>query len=129
MKDSVRQWLAYAEENLACARLTAANGYYNPALQNAQQAIEKALKALVIHKGIEFRKTHSVQELRDMLSAAGETVGLTDDDCELLDSIYLPSKYPLGSALPDVQPDLGSCDACISIADGVLRCARKVAGD
>ena len=129
MKDSARQWLAYAEENLACARLTAANGYYNPALQNAQQAVEKALKALVIEKGLEFRKTHSVQELRDMLANAGVPVGLTDENCELMDSIYLPSKYPLGSALPDMQPDRGISDVCISIADGVLSHAKKVAAD
>lgn len=127
MKDSARLWLAYAEENLACARLTAANGYYNPSLQNAQQAVEKTLKALVMEKGMAFRKTHSIQELRDALADAGVTLGLTDENCELMDSIYLPSKYPLGSALPDMQPDLGFCEVCIAIADRVLKRAMEFA--
>jgi hypothetical protein len=36
-----------------------------------------------------------------------------------LDSIYLPSKYPLGSVLPDFEPDEQTCKRCIAIADRV----------
>lgn len=35
MKDSTKQWLAFAKENLDCARLVADNGYYNASLQNS----------------------------------------------------------------------------------------------
>lgn len=129
MRDSARQWLAFAEEDLACAHLVADSGYLNPALQNAQQAVEKALKALILDKELAFRKTHSIQELRDLVSAAGLDVELADEDCELLDSIYLSSKYPLGSALPDTQPDRATCDACIAIADRALKHAKRVLCD
>ena len=126
MSDSAQRWLAFAEENLACASIVAEKGYYNPALQNAQQAAEKALKALVAAKGLDLRRTHSIQELRDVLSAASIDVGLADEDCELLDSIYLPSKYPLGSALPDAEPDRVTCDRCIAIAEKVLDRIRQL---
>lgn len=126
MKDNAIQWIVFAEENLACARLVADNGYYNPALQNAQQATEKALKALIVQQGLGFRKTHSIQELRNIVSAEDLDLCLTDEDCELLDSIYLPSKYPLGSALPDSEPDRATSDACIVIADNVVRRIRQI---
>lgn len=128
MRDSARQWLAFAEENCVCAHLVAENGYLNSALQNAQQAVEKALKALIVEKGLGFRKTHSVQELRDILSVGAVDTGLTDEHCELLDSIYLPSKYPLGSALPNSDPDRDTCDMCIMIADGVVSRIRRMLG-
>ncbi|MBT3294478.1 MAG: HEPN domain-containing protein [Verrucomicrobia bacterium] len=121
MKDSTAKWLAFAEENLGCARLVVEREYYNAALQNAQQAVEKALKALVIERDIGFSKTHSIQQLRNMV--AGESLGdlLTDEECELLDSIYLPSKYPLGSALPASEPDADICSKCTQIAETVLQ--------
>jgi HEPN domain-containing protein len=126
MRDSARKWIAFAEENLACARIVADKGYYNPALQNAQQAVEKTLKALILQNNLEFRKTHSIQDLSGILAAVGVDVELTDEDCELLDSIYLPSKYPLGSALPDIQPDQGICENCIAIAAKVLSRAKQL---
>ena len=120
MRDDAQMWLAYAEENLACARLVLQNGYFNPCLQNVQQAVEKALKAFILEKGLEFRRTHSTSELNSILAAVGFGVGLTGDECDLLDSIYLPSKYPLGSALPDAEPDAETCNVCIEIAAKVV---------
>jgi len=126
MKDSARKWLAYAEENLACARLVLENGYLNASLQNSQQAIEKALKALILEMDLEFRKTHSVSELTDILTAGSVEIGLTDDEKELLDSIYLPSKYPLGSALPDAEPDIVICETCIRVAERVVTAVSSI---
>ena len=33
-----------------------------------------------------------------------------------IDSIYLSSKYPIGSALPDFYPDTDICTNCLEIA-------------
>lgn len=38
-----KDWLAYAESNLSAARLLLDSCYFNPCLQEAQQATEKAL--------------------------------------------------------------------------------------
>lgn len=40
MSGESREWMAFAIENLATARLTLGEGYYNTCLQNAQQAVE-----------------------------------------------------------------------------------------
>ena len=53
-----------------------------------------------------------------MLIENGIDIEITDEECEFLDSIYLPSKYPMGSVLPDYEPDFKICNN--SIAIGIL---------
>lgn len=38
---------------------------------HAQQAVEKALKAVLAHTGVVFRRTHDIAELLDLLNDAG----------------------------------------------------------
>jgi HEPN domain-containing protein len=38
---------------------------------HAQQAVEKALKAVLAHAGVVFRRTHDIAELLDLLEDAG----------------------------------------------------------
>ncbi|MBN1425918.1 HEPN domain-containing protein [Candidatus Fermentibacteria bacterium] len=117
------RWLSYAAENLRSAEVLLESGLYNPSLQNAQQAVEKCLKSLLIRHSLEFKRTHSIAGLRALLAEAGVVVDLSDDECDLLDSIYLPSRYPLGSALPDFEPDEELCHRCSEIAERVLNAA------
>ena len=120
MKDETRVWLSYAKENLRAAKLLLDQDLYNPCLQNMQQSIEKALKALLLEKVHSYRKTHSIAELVQLLADQQIIIGLSEDDCDLLDSIYLPSKYPLGGILPDFEPDTDLCLRCIMLAEEVL---------
>lgn len=62
------RWLTYAQENLEAAKLCLANGLYNTCLQNAQQAVEKALKAVIIKHNLPFSKTHSTDILHSVLT-------------------------------------------------------------
>ena len=55
-----REWLAYARENRQVAALSRDSGLFNPSLQNAQQAVEKALKAMGLASGMPLKKTHSI---------------------------------------------------------------------
>ncbi len=124
MNDEAQKWLHYARENRAMADLAFDAGFFNPCLHNAQQAVEKALKALRQMAGLVPRRTHSIRDLRADLTRVGIDVGLDIEDCELLDSIYLPSKYPLGSALPDFDPDALISRRCLEMADRVLSVAE-----
>jgi HEPN domain-containing protein len=126
MRSETATWLRYAEENLAVCRLSLEKGFLNASMQNAQQCIEKALKAVVIAKGLEFRKTHSIQELAGQLTAAGLAAGISEDECELIDAIYLPSKYPMAAVVPDMEVDADTCGQCRAIAECVLNTVRKL---
>ena len=126
MKEDTKRWIAYAEENIRAAEILKENDLYNSSLHNIQQAVEKTLKAFLIEKGLKLRKTHSINELKILLSQNNIIITITDDEIELLDSIYLPSKYPLTSALPDFYPDKNICQTCIDIAHRVLEATKKI---
>lgn len=119
MKDETKKWLEYADENLRSARLLLDSELFNPCLQNVQQAVEKMLKALLVESAKKIKKTHSINELVSILAENGLNVDITEDECDLLDSIYLPSKYPLGGILPDFEPDVQTCRQCIAVADRI----------
>jgi len=119
MKGETKQWLKYADENLRSAKVLLDNKLFNPCLQNAQQAVEKMLKALLVEFPVKFKKTHSINELVMLLAENHLDINLAEEERELLDSIYLPSKYPLGSILPDFEPDDQICKNCIAIAERV----------
>lgn len=53
--------------------------------------------------------------MKGSIGEQGVAIELSDDDCDLLDSIYLPSKYPLGTVLPDFNPDEDTCRECLAI--------------
>lgn len=120
MTDEARLWLAYAEENLVVAELAVEHALLNSCLQNAQQALEKLLKAVAIEKNLELRRTHNIRELVQILRVHRITPDLSEDDVDLMDSIYLPSKYPVLSALPDAMPTVEICRNAI----GIVRKAR-----
>jgi len=119
MSGEHRLWFVYADENLAVARLALEGGYYNACLQNVQQAVEKYLKAALLAGGATFQKTHSIETLDRQLKSTGFDAGLSEEDCELLDTIYVPSKYPLGSVLPDFDPDEEIGKLCVEMAERV----------
>jgi len=119
MKKDTELWLLYADENLQSAEVLLESGLYNPSLQNAQQAVEKFLKAVLIEKAAGLSRTHSIRALEGLLDGIGVHFSLTDDDIDLLDSIYLPTKYPAFSVLPKFMPDQGICRQCIEIAEKV----------
>jgi HEPN domain-containing protein len=124
MNDDTRQWLRYAEENLQSARLLLDHSLFNPCLQNAQQAVEKSLKAALIERAVPLRRTHSINELVKLLAQSGMSLEVTEADCDLLDAIYIPSKYPLGSALPNFEPDEAICRQCVDIAARIAGLVR-----
>jgi uncharacterized protein len=68
-RDETRRWLDLAREDLAAAELLAARGDMAPrqACFFAQQAAEKALKAVLVFLQIDFAKTHSLDGLRDLV--------------------------------------------------------------
>jgi len=121
MQEETRSWLTYSEENLEAAKVLFESELHNPCLQNIQQSIEKALKSLLIENAFPFKKTHNIMELKTTLDKNGISVELTEDECDFLDSIYLPSIYPIGSALPFFYPDKEICKSSILLAERILK--------
>ena len=64
-----------------------------------------------------LRKTHSINELVLLCSRLDLDVGIAEEDGDLLDTIYLPTKYPLGGVLPEFEPDIPLCKRCLDIVE------------
>jgi HEPN domain-containing protein len=56
-------WLRLADEDLAMARLALDRGIYRQTCFHAQQAAEKALKALLLVRRGTYPRTHSLEDL------------------------------------------------------------------
>lgn len=98
-----KRWLRTAREDLAAAQTLCRNDLFSHACFLAQQAGEKAIKALWHNSG-EDPWGHSIQRLLTVfpdLSVRKELEGFLTD-AVLLDRYYIPTRYPSG--LPDLTP-------------------------
>jgi|SRR4051812_17692270 HEPN domain-containing protein len=82
---AAQQWLAKAAEDLGVARLVleSATAARWAACFHAQQATEKALKAVLVANGTDFPRTHVLERLADLLG-----------DVELVDRSVLMDLTP-----------------------------------
>ena len=89
-------WLSYARDDLLFAEDAAADAN-RPARYVcflAQQSAEKALKAALIFEQIEYRRTHNVAELRDLLPESWRAVCDQLPDLGTLSSWAVQARYP-----------------------------------
>lgn len=93
MPNRAGDWLKQAERDLEQARASQADGRHEWACFAAQQAAEKAAKALHLARGQEAWG-HIVADLLSELPGAVPP-GLIDKG-KVLDNLYMPTRYPNG---------------------------------
>ncbi|MDQ5902714.1 MAG: hypothetical protein QG672_300 [Pseudomonadota bacterium] len=71
LREEALQFIELAERDRVAFRILAASTEASLAVVgfHAQQAVEKALKAVLIDHGVEFRRTHDLQTLADSLTS------------------------------------------------------------
>lgn len=72
--DDPKEWLRRARSNLALARAKGPDVYLEDLCFEAQQAAEKATKAVLIHRGQDVPRAHDLTRLLSLLQGAGEDV-------------------------------------------------------
>lgn len=112
-----QEWLEKARTSESVARYLLAGRFIADAAFHAHQAIEKALKAILISKTGGLTKTHELVFL-------GRKAGLPENlirDCEKLTALFLTARYP------DAGRDVGKDDAekAITIASEVIAWAEQ----
>ncbi len=65
LKDETKTWIRYSTENLDSSKILLKSKLFNPCLQNVQQAVEKALKAILVEKDIYLKKPMIFLNSRD----------------------------------------------------------------
>ena len=89
------RWLSYAEEDLQVADWLLAQPELLPRYPcwHSQQAAEKALKALLLLETGDYRPTHDLHDLADLLPEP-LAVRIPRSGLSLLTQLYIESRYP-----------------------------------
>jgi len=92
---AARSWLAKADDDLAIAELVLNSeiGVEWAACFHAQQAAEKAVKAVLVHLGVDFPKSHRLDLLAGLLPASND-VGFDIDALTDLAPWAVAGRYP-----------------------------------
>lgn len=88
-----QDWMNQAEGDLLHAKSDVQGGYYDWACFSAQQAAEKAVKAVFQRMGAEAWG-HSVADLLQELAERHAVPGRLRDEALELDKAYIPTRYP-----------------------------------
>ena len=92
--DDPREWLNRAKSNLAMAKNRVPDFYLEDLCFEAQQAAEKAIKSVMILRGIAFPYVHDLTRLLSLLEAGRETVPETIMQTEELTPYAKTTRYP-----------------------------------
>lgn len=113
------EWLRRARSNLVRARTgrTAPDVLYEDLCFDAQQAAEKALKALLISRQVPFPKTHDIVDLLTLLSQSGIDPPHNVRQAGLLTGYAVDARYPGLSEDVTKQEYLEA----LALAEGVVR--------
>jgi len=122
--DDPREWLNRARSNLAQARegsqIVAV--YLEDLCFNAQQAAEKAIKALLIYLEIEFPYVHDLAELIGLLEQSGQEAPSEVQQAARLTRYAVVTRYP--GLVGDVTRD--QYDEAVATAEAVVRWAEGI---
>ena len=98
-----KEWLNRAQSNLLLAGTQRAGVYLEDLCFNAQQAVEKAIKALLIQRAVAFPYVHDIAELLTILEQAGQEIPQFAREAERLTRFAVFTRYP-GIASP-IRPE------------------------
>ena len=124
---SPEDWYAHAESDINLARLAKnAEGVLpEQVCFHAQQAAEKALKAVLLFKRIEFPFVHDLESLFELVKKGSVSVPLT-----VIEAGSSLTPYAVEFRYPGHSEEVTSSDAdqAIRLAEAVLRWASETLG-
>jgi HEPN domain-containing protein len=115
------EWLRRARSNLARAKNRIAEACLEDLCFDAQQAAEKAIKAVCIRRAVVFPLTHDLARLLTLMGRAGFKVPKYVSQAKRLTRFAVETRYP-GLSGPVTE---GSYRTAVRIADGVVRWAER----
>jgi HEPN domain-containing protein len=119
--DDPREWLNRARSNLIRAKSKLSDVYLEDLCFDAQQAVEKAIKVIMIRRNVEFPYVHDLGRLLLLLEEAGEPIPELVRKAEELTQYALVTRYP-GIARPVSEQEYAEA---VEIADRVVQRAKE----
>ena len=122
-----RDWLGEALDDLDAAKALFQVGKWSKVCSFSHQAVEKALKALLIKKLRVYIHTHSIARLVDEVSRALQLPPGLVEKVKKLDMRYIPTRYP--NAWPEPPPykhySREDAEEALSVAVSVVELVRR----
>ena len=126
IREQALWWLRVAERDLERARRSLSYDDRAAAVFWAQQAAEKALKALLLAFKGGFPKTRSIRRLTEEL---GMDLGLSEEELEdayeLTQYYYLPRYPDVVEGLPDEAISRRTAERAVAVAGRIVERARE----
>jgi len=116
-----REWLNRARSDLLLAKSEREGIYPEDLCFHAQQAAEKAIKALLIKYGVEFPYVHDIAELLTLLEKAGHRIPESIRRVETLTRFAVFTRYP-GIAAPIIHEEY---EEALKLAEEVILWAQE----
>lgn len=116
-----REWLHRARSNLACAKTPVPDADLEDLCFDAQQAAEKAVKGVFLHRGERFPFTHDLEKLLTLLEQNGLKIPKYLWEADELSPYATETRYP-GRAAPVTRRQYRRA---IRTAAAVLRWAER----
>jgi len=125
--DEAKRWLLQAQRDLDDAKFNLSGERFNVACFLAQQSAEKALKAFLFFKGVDFVWGHSVADLCEDAKKFDQEFQVVEKSCKCLDKYYIPTRYPdaLPGGIPSEAFDKSDAEKAISLAIEILEFVEK----
>ncbi len=133
MRDPLREaarWLRQAETDLGAARLLS-DGFPALACFHAQQATEKALKAVLFAAGDSPVLGHALAELGQAVETRDPSFAPLRAEAAKLDRYYIPTRYPNGlpeGADPGDAFDVEDARGAVATVERVIAHAEGFVG-
>lgn len=120
--ERVQEWMQRAEKDLRLARLGLEDGDPGGAAYLAQQAAEKAIKAVLVSRQIEYRYLHVLDQLMEQVPDEFEVKREGAESLKALNDWAAGSHYP-DSPFP--EPDMAQAQEALRRAGAILEAARR----
>lgn len=120
--DDPQTWLRRARSNLIHGRHRLPGVYLEDLCFDAQQAAEKAVKALLIHLGVRFPYTHDLADLLTLVEKQELPIPTAVREATILTAYAVETRYPgVGEPVTDEE-----YEQAIAIAEGVVQWVETI---
>lgn len=121
MKEEVKKWIGKAKSDLKHAKSSLRNKEFDWAQVASQQAAEKALKAVCLHKEVRLIKVHDLTILARKVNAPNDIL----ENCGLLNPFYTASRYPDVQEETNKKLERTAAKDAIKAAEKVVRWCKE----
>jgi HEPN domain-containing protein len=120
---TAQEWLKRARGNLALAKQRKPKeAFWDDLCFDAQQAAEKSIKAVLVHRKIDFPKTHNIRALLELVDPTGTQISKEIWQAIDLTNYAVETRYP-GPAEPVTRNEYRQA---VALAQKVVKWAEII---